>query len=157
MLLDGLASAFQPGSQLPSREDFAGWAGPGSLCRAAVRRQEAVEAAERARVAEEAAALVEQHFAAELAAQEEQAAEDWEAAFDEIVVEGGPGAGLEEPEEEWEAGFAAAEQLQWGEGKRRGGRAEEVVLQAGARQLRCFSSQPSAPPVFLRIFRANEL
>ncbi len=131
MLLDGLASSLQPGSQPPSQEDFAGWAGAGSLCRAAVRREEAAAAAERARLAAEAAALVEEQFADDLAAQQEQAAEDWDAAFDDAEADAdtdadadadadadpqaGPWPGdMEEEEEELEAGLEAEEAPQWG-------------------------------------------
>lgn len=147
MLLDGLASAFWPGSQLPGKSDFAGWAGAGSLCRAAVRREEAAAAEEQARLAAEAAELAEQQFAAELEAQQEQAAEDWEAAFDEAEAGAGVDAGFEEAEEEWEAGFVAAEQLQWGEGECGGGEAWFGCLpRAAAGRPYCPASQPHACP-----------
>lgn len=75
MLLDGLAST-SAGGRAPTAAELQHWCSRGSLCQVAAARAAAAQADAR-QAAQDAL------FAAELAAQQEQAEEDWGAEFDE--------------------------------------------------------------------------
>ncbi len=77
MLLDGLAAA---AVAPPSSAAYAGWDGPGSLCQRVAALETEAAAAE---AAEAAAAQAGEGLDALFEAQQEQAAEDWDAGWDE--------------------------------------------------------------------------